>query len=145
MVRIAVVGAGVSGLTCGVVLAERGHDVTIVASEIGAASRAAAAIWFPYDCSPEESVVLWALVTYGRLLELARVPDAHVSLVEMRCLDVPAPSWSRALGGRAVGDGFALTVPLMETPAYLHYLRRRFRGELRLGVTVQSLDELDAD
>src|SRR5207244_7404338 len=36
-VRIAIAGAGVSGLTCGVVLAERGHDVTIAAREIGAA------------------------------------------------------------------------------------------------------------
>ena len=60
VVRISIAGAGVAGLTCGVVLAEKGYDVTIVASEIGVASRAAAAIWFPYDCAPEERVSAWA-------------------------------------------------------------------------------------
>ena len=33
--RVAIVGAGVSGLTCGVVFAERGHRTTIFAREIG--------------------------------------------------------------------------------------------------------------
>jgi D-amino-acid oxidase len=144
-VKISIAGAGVSGLTCGVVLAERGHDVTIVAGEIGITSKAAAAVWFPYDCSPEESVVSWALVTYGRLLELAGVRDAGVSLVEFRCLDLPPPAWSFALQARAVGRGFTINVPLMETPAYLDYLRGRFTGKLQTGINLQSLDELEGD
>jgi D-amino-acid oxidase len=144
-VKISIAGAGVSGLTCGVVLAERGHDVTIAASEIGAASLAAGAVWFPYDCSPEESVVAWALVTYGRLLELARDRDSGVSMVEFRCLDVPAPAWASTLGARAAGRGFTVNVPLMETPAYLDYLRKRFAGNLQMGIRLQSLEELDGD
>ena len=143
--KISIAGAGVSGLTCGVVLAERGHDVTIVAGEIGVTSKAAAAVWFPYDCSPEESVVAWALVTYGRLLEIARDGDAGVSLVEFRCLDVPPPAWAFALQARAVGRGFIVNVPLMETPAYLEYLRERFTGNLQTGFNLMSLDELDGD
>ena len=134
-VKISIAGAGVAGLTCGVVLAEKGYDVTIVASEIGVASRAAAAIWFPYDCAPEKRVSAWALVTFRRLLELAREHDSGVSLVEFRCLDVPLPEWISALG----------KLPLMETPKYLDYLRKRFRGDLRLGVTLRSLDELAGD
>jgi D-amino-acid oxidase len=134
-VKVSIAGAGVAGLTCGVVLAERGHDVTIVASEIGVASLAAGAIWFPYDCAPEERVSSWALVTYRRLLDLARERDSGVSLVEFRCLDVPLPEWIAALG----------KLPLMETPKYLDYLRKRFRGELRLGVTLRSFDELAGD
>src|SRR5688572_14849104 len=47
--RIAIIGAGVSGLTCGVVLTEGKHEVTIFAKEIeNTTSHAAAAIWFPY-------------------------------------------------------------------------------------------------
>lgn len=133
--KVSIAGAGVAGLTCGVVLAEKGHDVTIVASEIGVASRAAGAIWFPYDCAPEERVSAWALVTFRRLLELAREHDSGVSLVEFRCLDVPLPDWIAALG----------KLPLMETPKYLDYLRKRFRGDLRLGVTLRSLDDLAGD
>ena len=131
--KIAIAGAGVAGLTCGVVLAERGHSVTIVASEIGPASRAAGAVWFPYDCEPAESVKAWALVTYERLCELALEADSGVSLIEFRCLDVPVPEW------------VPTAVPLMETPKYLDYLQRRFQGELRLGVTLQSLDELPGE
>src|SRR5207244_2116096 len=138
LMKISIAGAGVAGLTCGVVLAERGHDVTIVASEIGVTSLAAAAVWFPYDCAPEERVVPWALATYERLRGLASVPDAGVSFVDFRSLDLPLPAWISALGS-------PLSVPLMETPAYLDYLRRRFRGELRTGVTLQSLEELPGD
>jgi D-amino-acid oxidase len=134
-VKVSIAGAGVAGLTCGVVLAERGHDVTIVASEIGVTSRAAAAIWFPYDCEPAESVARWARVTYDRLIELAHLPESGVSLVPFRCLDIPVPDWIVALGD----------LPLMETPKYLDYLQRRFRGELRLGTTLRSLDELPGE
>ena len=135
MARISIAGAGVAGLTCGVVLAERGHDVTIVAEEIGVTSRAAAAIWFPYDCEPAEDVARWARVTYDRLLPLAHEHGSGVSLVSFRCLDLPVADWIIALGD----------LPLMETPKYLDYLRRRFPGELRLGVTLRSLDELPGD
>jgi D-amino-acid oxidase len=144
-VKITIAGAGVSGLTCGVVLAERGHDVTIVAREIGITSKAAAAVWFPYDCSPEESVVAWGLLTYGRLLELARDRLSGVSFVEFRCLDVPPPAWAFALQARPVGRGFTVGVPLMETPAYLEYLRKRFPGTLQTGVDLRSLDDLKGD
>lgn len=130
-VKITVAGAGVSGLTCAVVLAERGHDVTVVASEIGITSQAAAAVWLPYDCGPSDRVNEWSLVTFGRLLELARDPKSCVTMTELRVLDEPAPPWKR--------------VPLMETPGYLGYLRARFRGEVRLGVTIGALDDLDGD
>src|SRR5262249_44532863 len=80
-----------------------------------------------------ESVKAWALVTYERLSELARVPESGVSLIELRCLDFPVPPWVPA------------AVPLMETPKYLDYLRQRFEGDLRLGVTLRSLDELPGD
>jgi D-amino-acid oxidase len=132
-VKISIAGAGVAGLTCGVVLAEQGHDVAIVAEEIGVTSRAAAAIWFPYDCEPADEVKAWALVTYERLVELAGVSGSGVSLIEFRCLDEPVPAW------------IPKRVPLMDTERYLGYLRRRFRGELRLGVGLRSLDELPGD
>lgn len=133
--RISIAGAGVAGLTCGVVLAERGHEVTIVATEIGVTSRAAAALWFPYDCEPIEKVERWSRATYDRLIALAGEPESGVSLVAFRCLDIPVPEWIAALGD----------LPLMNTPKYLDYLRRRFRGALRLGVTLQSLKDLPGD
>ena len=64
--RVAIVGAGVSGLTCGVIFAEHGHRTAIFAREIGrqTTSAAAAALWFPYDVEPAEKVIPWALETF---------------------------------------------------------------------------------
>jgi D-amino-acid oxidase len=59
---IAIVGAGVSGLTCGVFLAERGERVSIFASEAGqqTTSAAAAAMWYPYDAEPFDLIIAGA-------------------------------------------------------------------------------------
>ena len=51
---VAIVGAGVSGLTCGVVFAENGYRTVVFAKEVGqqTTSGVAAAVWFPYDAEP---------------------------------------------------------------------------------------------
>jgi D-amino-acid oxidase len=72
--HIAIVGAGVSGLTTGIVFAEHGYNVSIFADEAGdrTTSAAAAAMWFPYDAEPTDKVIPWALETYKVLVELVR-------------------------------------------------------------------------
>ena len=84
--KVAIVGAGVSGLTCGLLFAEHGYQTTIFAKEIGqqTTSGAAAALWFPYDAEPEDKVIPWALGTYRTLIDLARNPDSGVSMIELR-------------------------------------------------------------
>src|SRR5260370_39474142 len=83
---IAIIGAGVSGLTCGVVLAEDGYRTTIFAKDIGqqTTSSVAAAVWFPYHVEPAERVIPLALETYQVLLDLARFPESGVSIIESR-------------------------------------------------------------
>ena len=73
---VAIIGAGVSGLTCGVLFAERGYRTAIFAKETGqqTTSGAAAAVWFPYDAEPAHRVIPWALRTFD-VLEIGR---AHV-------------------------------------------------------------------
>src|SRR5947207_15858044 len=106
--RAAVIGAGVSGLTCGVVFAERRWDVAIFADETGqkTTSGAAAAVWFPYDAEPADKVIPWSLITYERLRELARDSRSGVSLIELRQLtrtgEIPIPNWARNLGAHPV-------------------------------------------
>jgi D-amino-acid oxidase len=70
---VAIIGAGVSGLTCGVLFAERGFRATIFADQIGTqtTSGAAGALWFPYDAEPADKVIPWALATYRVLVDLA--------------------------------------------------------------------------
>jgi D-amino-acid oxidase len=161
MSRIAVIGAGVSGLTSGIVLAESGYDVTLFAAELVAkTSSVAAAIWFPYhvDIRPKKKAERLAQYSYDVFELLARDPGSGVKMIEFcyfskkeTTLDFPA--WSDGRKRRdltreeipaAYKSGYAVTVPLMQTPLYLPYLRRRFRragGRIRQK-TIDSLHDL---
>src|SRR5207248_3398120 len=153
--NVAIIGAGVSGLTCGVVLAERGYRTAILAKETGqqTTSGAAAALWFPYDAEPAEKVIPWALRTFDVLGDLARIPASGVSMIELRQFsrtgEIQIPDWAIPLGAQAVThnspsvmssnverslagnflgfkSGYAITVPLMDTTIYLNYIANRF-------------------
>ncbi|HXP35206.1 MAG TPA: FAD-dependent oxidoreductase [Chthoniobacterales bacterium] len=102
--RVAVIGAGVSGLTCGVLFAERGFRTAILAEQIGqqTTSGAAGALWFPYDAEPIDKVISWALATYKVLVDLSKDPRTGVSMNELRqyCRagEIEIPDWARSLG-----------------------------------------------
>jgi D-amino-acid oxidase len=108
--RVAIVGAGVSGLTCGVVFAERGHRTTIFAREVGpqTTSAVAAALWFPYDVEPADKAIPWALETYQTLIDLARNSNSGVSIIELRQFsrtkEIEIPDWAIPLGARRLSD-----------------------------------------
>jgi len=158
---VAIVGAGVSGLTCGVVFAERKFSVSILAEEIGqqTTSAAAGAIWYPYDAEPADAVIAWALETHSVLVDLARNPRSGVSMIELRTFlragKIQIPEWAPALGARflkasevlsAFKSGFALSVPLMDTTIYLDYLAQRFvdaGGEINGNVRFEKLEDVD--
>src|SRR5260370_41595281 len=84
--RVAIVGAGVSGLTCGVLFAERGYRTAIFAKETGqqTTSGAAAALWFPYNAEPAEKAIPWALQTYSALVDLTKDSRSGDSMIELR-------------------------------------------------------------
>ena len=160
--RIAIIGAGVSGLTCGVVFAEQGYRAAIFAKDIGqqTTSGAAAAVWFPYHVEPAERVIPLALETYQVLLDLARVRESGVSIIEsrqfLRTGDVQIPDWAIPLGASVVpssgqndhrfASGFSMKVPLMDTTIYLDYLAARFLkagGEINANVHFEKLEDVD--
>ncbi|MEY2576964.1 MAG: D-amino-acid oxidase [Verrucomicrobiota bacterium] len=160
---VAIVGAGVSGLTCAILFAEAGFETSLFAEEIGDGtnSAAAAAIWYPYDVGPGAKVVPWALISYGRFLELSRDPQTGVSLVELRVFSrlgpIVPPDWAqpfatRALAAKEIRDvfvsGFSIHVPLIETGKYLTYLAARLRkaGSVVTGaIRLRVLEEIDRD
>jgi D-amino-acid oxidase len=138
--RVAIIGAGVSGLTTGILFAENGFETSVFAEEVGdqTNSAAAAAIWYPYDVGPGVKVVPWALISYGRFLELARDARTGVSLVELRVFSrvgpITPPDWAQPFATRTLTaaeiapvfkSGFAIHVPLIETAKYLGYLESR--------------------
>jgi D-amino-acid oxidase len=161
--NVAIVGAGVSGLTCGVVLAEHGYRTAIFAKDIGqqTTSSVAAAVWFPYHVEPAERVIPLALETYQVLLDLARFPESGVSIIEsrqfLRTGEIEIPDWAIPLGASVIPSevegslesfksGFSLRVPLMDTTIYLDYLAARFRkggGEMHSNVRFKKLEDVD--
>jgi D-amino-acid oxidase len=155
--RVAIIGAGVSGLTCGIVFAERGYRTAIFAEETGVrtTSAAAAAIWYPYDVEPADKVIAWALESYDVFRQLSRDQRSGVSMTELRTFsragEIEIPSWAHSLGARPIvmpsqsvmssavetslainysvfSSGFVMTVPLIDTTIYLDYLAQRFVG-----------------
>jgi D-amino-acid oxidase len=114
---VAIIGAGVSGLTCGVIFAERGYRTLIFAKEVGqqTTSGAAAAVWFPYDAEPAAKVIPWALQTFDVLADLARVPGSGVSMIELRQFsrtrEIQIPDWAIPLGAQAVIPSSSSVIP----------------------------------
>ena len=167
--RVAIVGAGVSGLTSAIVLAERGYRAAIFAEETGqrTTSAAAAAIWYPYDAEPADAVIAWALETYKVLVDLSRAPPSGVSMIELRTFsrtgEIQIPDWAIPLGAvgiptvveesltvfpSAFTSGFALSVPLLDTTIYLDYLADRFQkagGSITRNVRFESLEDVGRD
>ena len=162
--RIAIVGAGVSGLTCGVIFAERGYCTAIFAKETGrqTTSSVAAAVWFPYHVEPAKRVIPLALETYQVLLDLTRIPESGVSMIEsrqfLRAGEIEIPDWAVPLGASVIPSevegslesfksGFSLRVPLTDTTIYLDYLAARFRkagGEIHAKIRFEKLEDVDA-
>lgn len=157
--QVAIVGAGVSGLTCGIVLAEAGYDVTIFAREIGQQthSAAAAAIWFPYDAEPIEQVIKWSLASLQHFAEVARESASGVTTRELRCFGregkIAIPRWAAELGAQYLpaaevpavfASGFAMDVPVIDTSMYLDYLSERLRaaGGTIVQAEIRELEEI---
>jgi D-amino-acid oxidase len=168
---VAIVGAGVSGLTCAVVLAERGYRTAIFAEETAqrTTSAAAAAVWFPYDAEPADKLIAWALKTYKVLAALGRNSRTGVSMIELRQFsrtgEIQIPDWaiplcahrlvmssevetSLTLNSSVFESGFAMNVPLMDTTIYLDYLVNRFLAvgsNIKENVRFEKLEEVDPE
>lgn len=143
--EVAVIGAGVMGLTSAIELARAGHHVTIFARERprDTTSAVPAAIWFPYHALPEANVNRWALATRERLRELVDDPASGVRWVSFSRMWIdappPVPAWAQPeeitwLRPEELDPrfrfGYRISVPLMENPTYMRYLETTFTKEI---------------
>ena len=144
---VTVIGGGVSGLTCGVVLQEAGFQTRIITRERWpyTVSAVAAAIWYPYKAWPIERVLAWS----KRSCDVFKSLGADCDGVYMReCVerlrsDRSDPWWQSAVDDfRAAPHEWRFTAPVAEMDVYLAYLERRFElagGRVDIG-KVHRLD-----
>jgi D-amino-acid oxidase len=153
---VLVVGAGVSGLTTAVCLAEAGLSVEIRADHLppDTTSAVAGAIWGPHLVETGERAARWRGATLAVFRDLAAGPDGHAAGVRTAsgaqvyrgspAASPAPPDWLSELGGwrpcrpaelpPGFTSGWHYTAPLVHMPTYLGYLRARFeRAGGRLG------------
>ena len=139
--EILVIGAGVSGLTTAICLAEAGCGVTVAAARRAPmiTSAAAGAIWGPHLVGIDERVTRWGDVTLARLAELAADPASGVHLASgiAASTDRQAAPFdlATAMGSLSSCDpaelpagytvGWRLTSPIVSMSVYLGYLMTR--------------------
>jgi D-amino-acid oxidase len=155
--NVTVIGAGVSGLTTAVVLAEAGVRVHVVAEDLpGRTSLAAGAMWGPYLVEPKEKVDEWSQNSLEVFRALADDPRTGVRITSgieaSRYADAP-PEWATMLPGfqpcgpdelpPGFSTGYRFEVPLIDMPVYLAYLQARLlaTGTTITQDTVTNLDE----
>ena len=154
-----VVGAGVSGLTTALRLAEAGVKVKIAARERTPATTSdiAAAVWYPFRCGPPGRSLGWSRRSFRVFKDLALDPDTGVTMVEGIDLttspDAP-PWWRNAVDAvrdaepgeipHGYASGTVFTSPVAQMPKFLAWLERKFLdagGSIEIR-TVTDLSEL---
>ncbi|GAB3739519.1 FAD-dependent oxidoreductase [Microlunatus parietis] len=135
-----VVGAGVSGLTTAVTMAEAGYKVTVWTAEPPelTTSAAAGAMWGPYLTEPRGLIQQLSLRSLDVLTDLAADPATGVALVrgiEAGRTPVDPPDWADLLPDfklctrpelpAGFVSGWRFTAPIIDMLVYLSYLRTR--------------------
>ncbi|MFF5227485.1 FAD-dependent oxidoreductase [Dactylosporangium sp. NPDC000521] len=138
---VVVVGAGVTGLTTAVLLAERGMSVVIVSRDHPSrtTSCAAGALWGPHLVE-HECVERWGKHTLEMLTSLATEPATGVELMDgveaCRTPQAPSPYLAWLPGVRTCGPedlrpgftmGWRYRIPVVDMPVYLAYLFGRLQ------------------
>ncbi|MEU1462039.1 FAD-dependent oxidoreductase [Streptomyces sp. NPDC005727] len=145
--EVIVVGGGIAGLTTAVVLAESGRRVRVWAREPAERTTSAVAggLWWPYRIEPEPLVGAWALESLAVYEEQAARPgETGVRLVEGvhagTRLDELGAWAGRVPGLRAVPEGLAARLPVIDMPVHLAWLRDRLA---KAGGTVEEREVTD--
>jgi D-amino-acid oxidase len=141
--QIVVVGAGVSGLTSAILLAEAGWPVRVWAAAMPqqTTSAVAGAVWAPPRPAERAAMTLdWTGHSLRVFRELAEDPGTGVRLAPALAVGELAENAATSSAAELIPDlrpadpadvpegfgvGFRATVPMIDMPQYLDYLNRR--------------------
>ncbi|MBV9963553.1 MAG: FAD-dependent oxidoreductase [Parafilimonas sp.] len=141
--KIAIIGAGISGLSSAYLLSEKNYDITVLAKSFSPniTSNRAAAFWFPYHIRNDKRGINWAKTSYTFYEKLAENASTGISIktltkVLREGVEEEEPIWidflpkatCKIIPKKDLQPGFKkayeVLVPLIETQIFLPYLRQ---------------------
>lgn len=156
-IKIAIIGCGVSGLTCGIKILQEGYShVQIVAKDLPphTTSDVAAAIWRPYRMMPEAFAIPWAMESLKSFNQLSAESESGVfwmNLTEVYKRKRTKPEWMNKVKPALMpyvpeqySCSYSVVVPLIDTRIYMPYLLDKFKqlGGIVKKKPINHLNEL---
>ncbi len=161
---VAVIGAGISGLSTAYVLANNDFNVTVLAKAFSpdTTSNKAAAFWFPYHVRGDKRGITWVETSYQYFKKISIDSASGISFIKIvkgikdgftdddswidfmpvnTCTPVPTE-----LLPNGYSKGFEAHVPLVETQLFLPYLQKKLadKGVIFKTETISSLQDITA-
>lgn len=140
--RIAIIGAGISGLSCAYFLSEKNYNITVFAKDFSPdiTSNRAAAFWFPYHIRNDKRGINWCRRSYAFYEKLAEEKSTGISMKQLikvlrEGVVEEEPVWVEFMPPDAckiipqeelehgVFKAYDVLVPLIETQLFLPYLQ----------------------
>ena len=146
--NIAIIGAGISGMSTAYLLKNKGYNITIFAKAFSPniTSNRAAAFWFPYHIRNDKRGINWCNTSYTFYRELALHEETGISIQKLikvlrKGVEDEEPVWIdfmpegslRIMNEHELADniaiGYEISVPLIETQIFLKTSYKNKRRE----------------
>lgn len=140
--KIAIIGAGISGLSCAYLLCQKNYVIDVIAKAFSPniTSNKAAAFWFPYHIRNDKRGIGWAQKSYAFYETLSADATSGISMKQLikvlrKNVVEEEPVWIEFMPEGAcsiipekdlqtgIAKAYNVTVPLIETQIFLPYLK----------------------
>ena len=161
--HIAIIGAGISGMSSAYILQSKGYRVTVYAKAFSPdiTSNKAAAFWFPYHIRNDKRGIEWCNTSYRYYKDFTSNEATGISMCQLlkvlrTGVDEEEPIWKEFMPANSfvemetLPQGMAkvydIQVPLIETQLFLPWLRQQLeeKGVRFIQREIEVIEELSA-
>ena len=161
--KIAIIGGGISGLSCAICLQQAGFSPTVYSDKWtpNTTSDVAAAVWYPFTVEPEEKVAVWGKASYEMFFRIGEEsPESGVYFLpgyDLFGKKMPDQRWQRFVKNfrrlsqeeipEGYVDGSSFLTPIIDMHYYMPWLENRFLkdGGQKVTQKVSNIDDIEAD